>query len=396
MKRFCVTAATLLWLLNSLLHAQTDTQMIKGQNLSTANGSQIFIQWEAPSCADWTGTIVERSMSDSVWLQLAVRPNPVRCMLDTSVAWNLEYRYRISCICGSGEPETWYSEALRADEITHLDLHSYFLPQRWRTHEYEVVETQQRDSRRIDTTYHVTYRFHRAEQNIDGGEDEIFEVISQIEQGFPETTYVRFMTEFTDRIRFYSDTSLIWLGVPTIWKKRNILLPDASLLAIQDSARYIPLPTTGLTTYDTLALIFESGFYWTSDYRFRRDFGLLQAYYDISGMLSQTLHHAYSISLSSPLSVPADSPSAGSMEIVPFPNPFRSDVTINIQVERAAPVRLTVHDMPGRTVATLKDGHCDAGRYAFTFQPADLPSGMYICRLQSGSVAVSKMMLRIR
>lgn len=395
MKRLRATAVLLL-LLHCSLHAQRVGSVLKVQNLSTGNRSQVFIQWETPSCPNWTSSNIERSMADSTWMQLAVRPSPVRCMLDTTVKRDVAYRYRVQCDCVTGESQTWYSDALRVDEITHFDLHEYFLPERWRTLEYTVTETEQRDNRRCDTTYHVAWRFFRAEPNRSGGEDELFEVTSQIEQGLPETTYVRFTTEFADRILFYSDTSLLWLGVPTVWKKRSVLFPGTPPLAMQDSARYIPLPVNTLSEPDTLIVVFESGFSWSSDFRFRRGFGLLQAYYDISGMLSQTFHHAYRISLSSPLSVPAEHSVATGIEVDLFPNPFRTDVSLLVQVARSAPILLTLHDILGRTVATLKDGPCEVGRYAFTFQAADLPSGMYICRLQSRSTVITRSILRMR
>lgn len=51
-------------------------------------------------------------------------------------------------------------------------------------------------------------------------------------------------------------------------------------------------------------------------------------------------------------------------------------------------------DILGREVAQLVNGYKDAGKYMVVFNGSNLPSGVYIYRLESGkNIAVSKMIL---
>jgi hypothetical protein len=76
------------------------------------------------------------------------------------------------------------------------------------------------------------------------------------------------------------------------------------------------------------------------------------------------------------------------------PNPFNPATTISYSLPQAGVVTLKVFDVSGRTVATLVDGFRAAGAHEVSFNGADLASGLYFYRLQSGDfTAVRKMML---
>lgn len=60
-----------------------------------------------------------------------------------------------------------------------------------------------------------------------------------------------------------------------------------------------------------------------------------------------------------------------------YPNPFNPTTAIQLAVAERADVRLTVHDMLGRTVATLVDGTLDAGMHTVPFDATGLASGNY-------------------
>ncbi|MCB2203116.1 amidohydrolase family protein [bacterium] len=64
-----------------------------------------------------------------------------------------------------------------------------------------------------------------------------------------------------------------------------------------------------------------------------------------------------------------------------YPNPFNPTTTITFTVPVDGSVQLTVHDVLGRTLATLVDEHRRAGQYTEQFDAAALPSGTYLCRL---------------
>ena len=67
-----------------------------------------------------------------------------------------------------------------------------------------------------------------------------------------------------------------------------------------------------------------------------------------------------------------------------YPNPFNPSTTIGYELKEAQPVRLSVHDVLGREVAVLVEGYQAAGGYDVTFEAGDLPSGLYLYRLEAG------------
>ncbi|HEX7071077.1 MAG TPA: T9SS type A sorting domain-containing protein [Rhodothermales bacterium] len=67
-----------------------------------------------------------------------------------------------------------------------------------------------------------------------------------------------------------------------------------------------------------------------------------------------------------------------------FPNPFNPATTIPFTIEQSGNVKLTVHDMLGRTVAVLVDGMQSAGRHEIAWNASAQPSGTYLYRLEAG------------
>ncbi len=79
-----------------------------------------------------------------------------------------------------------------------------------------------------------------------------------------------------------------------------------------------------------------------------------------------------------------------------YPNPFNPKTGISGQWTVDSKVRLAVYDMLGREVAVLANGRYPAGRYSFTFDGANLASGVYLYRLTAGSYSAVRKMLLIR
>ncbi len=67
-----------------------------------------------------------------------------------------------------------------------------------------------------------------------------------------------------------------------------------------------------------------------------------------------------------------------------YPNPFNASTSIRFDLERESRVQLTVYDIRGRTVGILLNTILPAGHHQITFHSADLSSGIYIYRLQTG------------
>ena len=77
-----------------------------------------------------------------------------------------------------------------------------------------------------------------------------------------------------------------------------------------------------------------------------------------------------------------------------YPNPFNPETTIRFSLSLRGSAKLAVFDILGREIAVLVEGVKNAGRYEVVWDARLVPTGMYVCRLQSeGSVASRKMMV---
>jgi hypothetical protein len=100
-------------------------------------------------------------------------------------------------------------------------------------------------------------------------------------------------------------------------------------------------------------------------------------------------------SLSEPVTVERTRPT-GVQLAAPFPNPVRDQATIRFAVPQRQPIEVTVHDVLGRRVATLKRGVVDAGRVQLALDATHLPSGTYFVRLQTEAGSQSQSMTVVR
>jgi len=77
-----------------------------------------------------------------------------------------------------------------------------------------------------------------------------------------------------------------------------------------------------------------------------------------------------------------------------YPNPFNPETTIRYGLPKAGQVRLAVYNLLGHEVAILVDRSKPAGNHTVRFGAGDLPSGLYVYRLQArGEIIVRTMML---
>lgn len=67
-----------------------------------------------------------------------------------------------------------------------------------------------------------------------------------------------------------------------------------------------------------------------------------------------------------------------------YPNPFNPTTTIEFRIPSAGAVSIAVFDIAGRHVATLVNEHLQPGSYSVKWTASDLPSGVYLYRLQAG------------
>ncbi|MBU1638204.1 T9SS type A sorting domain-containing protein, partial [bacterium] len=84
-----------------------------------------------------------------------------------------------------------------------------------------------------------------------------------------------------------------------------------------------------------------------------------------------------------------------------YPNPFNPETTIRFDVAAPAQVTLTVHDLLGRTVATLLNDFRDAGQYSVVWQGTDnygqsMPSGVYFVKMNADAFSATQKLMLIR
>ncbi len=79
-----------------------------------------------------------------------------------------------------------------------------------------------------------------------------------------------------------------------------------------------------------------------------------------------------------------------------YPNPFNPETSIRYALPGDGNVTLAVYDVMGRLVNTLVSGEQAAGVHTVNFSGADLSSGVYVYRLQSGAQVLTEKMMLIK
>ncbi len=77
-----------------------------------------------------------------------------------------------------------------------------------------------------------------------------------------------------------------------------------------------------------------------------------------------------------------------------YPNPFNPSTTIRFTIPESGNVKLTVINSLGEKVAELINGQISAGEHEIMFNASNLPSGVYVYRIEANNfVQNNKMML---
>jgi hypothetical protein len=79
-----------------------------------------------------------------------------------------------------------------------------------------------------------------------------------------------------------------------------------------------------------------------------------------------------------------------------YPNPFNPSTKINYNVPEAGNVKLAVYNIVGEEVAVLVNGYTQAGSFDVTFNASNLPSGVYLYKLQSANSVQTKKMILLK
>ena len=87
-------------------------------------------------------------------------------------------------------------------------------------------------------------------------------------------------------------------------------------------------------------------------------------------------------------SVPINGSSAGII-MTSYPNPFNPSTNIVLSQKEAGDVNLAIHDVAGRMIRTLHQGHLALGQHTFTWHGVDsqgkhVAAGIYLCTADRG------------
>lgn len=79
-----------------------------------------------------------------------------------------------------------------------------------------------------------------------------------------------------------------------------------------------------------------------------------------------------------------------------YPNPFNPITTISFYLPESSQVRLSVYNIVGQPVATLIQGSLSAGRKTVEWDATDMPSGMYLYKLEVGNRVMTRKMTLVK
>ena len=66
-----------------------------------------------------------------------------------------------------------------------------------------------------------------------------------------------------------------------------------------------------------------------------------------------------------------------------FPNPFSTSTRLPFMLAKSGPVRIALHDILGKRIQMVFDGHLPAGTHEVAVSGVDLPAGSYFCVMET-------------
>ena len=79
-----------------------------------------------------------------------------------------------------------------------------------------------------------------------------------------------------------------------------------------------------------------------------------------------------------------------------YPNPFNPSTEVKFSLPHDSHVRLSAYDVKGQEVDLIFEGVQSLGQHSYTWNAANLPSGVYYVRLQAGDLASMQKALLIK
>jgi 5'-nucleotidase / UDP-sugar diphosphatase len=79
-----------------------------------------------------------------------------------------------------------------------------------------------------------------------------------------------------------------------------------------------------------------------------------------------------------------------------YPNPFNPSTSISFNIPQDARIKLVIFNLLGEEIEVLADEFRIAGRYTVSWNPGNLPGGIYFCRLQSENLVQTRKMILLK
>lgn len=83
-------------------------------------------------------------------------------------------------------------------------------------------------------------------------------------------------------------------------------------------------------------------------------------------------------------------PSASSLSVQTVPNPFNTQLTINLTMSKTEMVEVAMYDITGKQVAILKNGMMAAGANVIDWKPVGLTAGVYFLQVKTNNALLTK------
>ena len=97
------------------------------------------------------------------------------------------------------------------------------------------------------------------------------------------------------------------------------------------------------------------------------------------------------------MSISDDAPIASRYELGQnYPNPFNPITHIRFNIPETGNTKLTVYNMMGEAVANLVNGVVSAGGHTVSWNAANMPTGVYFYRMESGNFTQTRKLLLVK
>jgi hypothetical protein len=91
-----------------------------------------------------------------------------------------------------------------------------------------------------------------------------------------------------------------------------------------------------------------------------------------------------------------NAPVRASTLLLSYPNPFNPTTNVRYYLASQGAVTIRIYNVAGQLVDTLIDGMQPAGFHTIAWTPAQLASGIYFCRLSTGTISQTRKLVLLK